>query len=168
MKPNAAEKRLLAGERAQTRHREREHAPEANTRQAESSKERACTERNRARSRGARKHTSTSGEERDRQKTSIDSRRQERTHRGSRAGIQQQAARGGTTQSRTQKEQSTDEEAHSKLARNIEKTEGIGSRARAAKNAEHARERVTGGAITKRAKGGTEQANKKHREDRRH
>lgn len=124
MKPNAEEKRLLAGERAQTRHtdtkaeectrtaqRERGHAPEANTRHEESSKERAGTERMRARSRGARKDTSTSGEERARQKTCIESRRQERTHRGSRAGIQQHAARGGTAQSIAQREQSTGEEA---------------------------------------------------------
>ena len=43
------------------------------------------------------------------------------------------------------------------LARNIKKTEGIGSTARAAENAKHARERDTGGAITKIAKGGTEE-----------
>ena len=94
MKPNAEEKRLLAGERAQTRHteiqklrstpgqhRERGHTPEVDTREEESSNERAGTQRKRLRSRGAGRDNSTSGEGRARQKTSIEQKAREDAQR---------------------------------------------------------------------------------------
>ena len=82
MTPHAEEKRLLAGEREHRQgtqiqklrstpgqHRERGHTPEVDTREEESSNERAGTQRKRVRSRGARRDNSTSGEGRARQKT---------------------------------------------------------------------------------------------------